>query len=141
MTVGRVLVVGQGEIGKPITALLSRAYNVSTKDIESLDLAEPLDVMHICYPYQVGDFVSTTVDYIHQYAPALTIIHSTVVPGTTRAVEDRSERPVTYSPVRGKHAMMESDLLSHTKYVAATQPETSESIIFISVFLLESDGF
>ena len=64
MAEGTILVVGQGETGRPIAEVLSRAYRVSTKDIEPLELNDPVDVMHVCYPFQTGDFVDTTVDYI-----------------------------------------------------------------------------
>src|SRR5260370_37891825 len=74
--------------------------------------------MHICYPYQIPDFAGTTVAYIHKYKPELTIIHSTVVPGTTRRVYEASGAKLAYSPARGKHVRMEEDLLRYKKFVA-----------------------
>ncbi len=118
-----VLVVGQGEVGKPMAEILSSVYRVVTKDIDPLNLSEPVGVMHICYPYRGADFVGTTIDYISQYGPALTVIHTTVPPGTTRAVEYRSHQPVAYSAVRGKHSAMVKDILSFTKYVSAIKQE------------------
>jgi len=113
-----VIVVGQGEIGKPLQAILSRAYHCIGVDIEPVEVAATCTTMHICYPYQIPDFVLTTVDYIRKYKPELTIINSTVVPGTTRRVFEESGASLAYSPARGKHVRMEDDLLRYKKFVA-----------------------
>ena len=123
----KVLVIGQGEIGKPLAEIMASCYQTIVKDTENLDIQETVDAMHVCYPYQVDDFVGTTVAYIAQYQPTLTIIHSTVLPGTTRAVQEKSQRAVVYSAVRGKHANMKQDLLSYTKYVGGVSPDTTSA--------------
>ena len=115
-----VIVVGQGEIGKPLRNILGRTYRCIGIDIEPVEVVEPCSAMHICYPYQVPDFVATTAAYIGKYKPQLTIINSTVVPGTTRQVYDASGAKLAYSPVRGKHVRMEEDLLRYKKFVAGT---------------------
>jgi UDP-N-acetyl-D-mannosaminuronate dehydrogenase len=120
-----VVVVGQGEIGKPLLKILSRAYRCVGVDIEPVEVAAPCSTMHICYPYQIHDFVGTTVAYIHKYKPALTIINSTVVPGTTRRVHEESGANLAYSPARGKHARMEEDLLRYKKFVAGVDETSS----------------
>src|SRR5258708_27101644 len=74
--------------------------------------------MHICYPYQVPGFVGCAADYIYKYKPELTIIHSAVIPGTTRRVYEASGAKLVYSPARGKHVRMEEDLLRCKKFVA-----------------------
>ena len=113
-----VVVVGQGEIGKPLQKILSHAYQCVGVDIEPVEVAAPCSTMHICYPYQIPDFVGTTVAYIRKYKPELTIINSTVVPGTTRHVCEASRAKLAYSPARGKHVQMEQDLLRYKKFVA-----------------------
>jgi len=115
-----VIVVGQGEIGKPLRNILGRTYRCIGIDIEPVEVVEPCSAMHICYPYQVPDFVATTAAYIGKYKPQLTIINSTVVPGTTRRVYDASGAKLAYSPVRGKHLRMEEDMLRYKKFVAGT---------------------
>jgi len=115
-----VIVVGQGEIGKPLQKILSRTQQCVGVDIEPVEVAGPCSTMHICYPYQIPDFVGTTVAYIRKYRPELTIIHSTVVPGTTRRVYEESGARLAYSPARGKHVRMEEDLLRYKKFVAGT---------------------
>jgi UDP-N-acetyl-D-mannosaminuronate dehydrogenase len=79
------------------------------------------------YPFQIGDFVGITAAYIAQYQPALTIIHSTLAPGTTRQVWKRSRQPVAYSAVRGKHASMHQDILGFTKFVSGPTPEITSA--------------
>jgi UDP-N-acetyl-D-mannosaminuronate dehydrogenase len=71
------------------------------------------------------DFIATTMEYIEEYKPSLTIIHSTIAPGTTRRIQQAAGNyPVAYSPVLGKHARMEEDMRRYTKFAAATDPET-----------------
>lgn len=77
------------------------------------------DIVHVCYPFQVPDFVGTTASYIARFDPRCTIVHSTVAPGTTRAITEASGGAVVYySPVRGKHAAMEEHLQQYTKFVS-----------------------
>jgi UDP-N-acetyl-D-mannosaminuronate dehydrogenase len=115
-----VLVVGLGEVGNPLLHLLSRTYNCVGVDIEPVSIDSPCSVLHICYPFQAGDFVATTASYIYKYRPALTIINSTVAPGTTRKVQEAADNYlVAYSPIRGKHIKMESDMLHYKKFVGA----------------------
>jgi UDP-N-acetyl-D-mannosaminuronate dehydrogenase len=120
-----VIVVGRGEIGKPLQKILSRTYQCVGVDIEAVEIAAPCSTMHICYPYQIPDFVGTTVAYIRKYKPELTIIHSTVVPGTTRRVFEEAGAMLAYSPARGKHVRMEEDLLRYQKFVAGIDDVSS----------------
>jgi UDP-N-acetyl-D-mannosaminuronate dehydrogenase len=59
------------------------------------------------------------VRYIGRYKPALTIINSTVGVGTTRKVASGASADVVHSPVRGKHAHMQDEMLSYTKFIGA----------------------
>jgi UDP-N-acetyl-D-mannosaminuronate dehydrogenase len=121
-TKARVVVVGLGEVGKPLYALVSQYQETAGVDIEPVVIEAGVDVLHICYPFQVKDFVAETVRYIDRYKPSLTVINSTVAVGTTRAIEERVQSPVVNSPVRGKHARMLQDMQKYTKFVGATDP-------------------
>ena len=85
-----------------------------------------VDVLHVCYPFQIKDFVGETTRYIEFFKPVLTIINSTVAIGTTRAIADRTGAAVVNSPVRGKHARMLEDLRFYTKFVGAVDPAAGE---------------
>lgn len=120
------LVIGLGEIGKPLLEILSQSYSACGRDIETINRDRAVNILHICYPYEIEDFVRTTVDYIKEYRPSMTIIHSTVVPGTARKISNEVNCALSYSPVRGKHTKMRQELLSYTKYVAGITPAAAE---------------
>lgn len=119
MTDQVVVVLGMGEVGRPLLKILSTSYECIAVDLTPVEVKERCLALHICYPFQIADFISTTISYILRYRPELVIINSTVAPGTTRAVQSLvPEIPVTYSPVRGKHARMEADMRRYRKFVS-----------------------
>ena len=119
MNTSTVVVVGMGEVGRPLFNILRNTYLVNGVDIVPQVPPRHCSVLHVCYPFQIPDFVGTTIAYMAIYQPKLAIIHSTVIPGTTQRVQQGSPCPVAYSPVRGKHATMEQDMLRYRKFVAA----------------------
>ena len=119
-----VVVAGMGEVGRPLLRILSKRFECVGVDIQPVDIGQPCSVMHVCYPFRSSNFIETTVSYVDKYRPTLTIINSTVAPGTTRKVQEVvGDRAVAYSPVRGKHARMEADMLRYKKFVAALHPD------------------
>jgi UDP-N-acetyl-D-mannosaminuronate dehydrogenase len=113
-----VIVIGLGEIGKPLFDIVRKNHQAIGVDIEPQEFNDEVDILHICYPYQINDFVTTSINYVEKYNPGLVIINSTVIPGTTRSIGRKINKPIAYSPVRGKHIKMKKDLLFYTKYVA-----------------------
>ena len=110
------LVIGLGEIGKPIFDLLNeRGQDVLGKDLGPLELPYLVECMHICIPYN-DSFEDEVTKYINQYKPDYTIIHSTVRPGTSEKLG------CVYSPVRGIHENMLDDLKFYKKYYAGPIP-------------------
>ena len=123
----RVVVVGLGEVGRPILELVSQEHEAVGVDVSPpVGRIEQVDVLHVCYPFEIDDFVGDTTRYIELYKPALTIINSTVGIGTTRAIGERTGTGVVNSPVRGKHAHMLEELRLYTKFVGATDPHAGE---------------
>ncbi len=119
-----VIVVGVGEVGKPLFEIIKTKHEVFGVDI---DLAAPVtrcDVMHVCFPFRDGKFADQVVEYIGRYQPALTIINSTVAPGTSRRIAGESGASIVNSPVRGKHARMQEEMLHYTKFIGALDPES-----------------
>jgi UDP-glucose/GDP-mannose dehydrogenase family, central domain len=115
------LVVGLGEVGGALSQVLRRTGRVLEHDIERCEFDEPIGVMHLCIPFKrQADFEATALSYIQRFKPELTIINSTVVPGTSRAIAERAKSPIAYSPVRGKHIRMAEDLLRYRKFVAGS---------------------
>jgi UDP-N-acetyl-D-mannosaminuronate dehydrogenase len=122
----KVVVVGLGEVGKPLFDLLSECYDVVGVDISPVGRIEQTDILHICYPFQIKDFIGEAARYIEQFNPSLTVINSTVSVGTTRAVAVRTGATVVNSPVRGKHARMLQELRQYAKFVGADDPAAGQ---------------
>jgi UDP-glucose 6-dehydrogenase len=122
-----VIIVGMGEVGRPLFDILSRAYTCVGVDVEPVQIDRPCSVLHICFPYQMKDFVGTAASYVEKYKPELTIINSTLGVGTTRKLQERVQSPVAYSPVRGKHAKMVQDMLHYRKFVAGFDSKSTQS--------------
>ena len=122
----RVVVVGLGEVGKPLLQLLSSNYKTIGVDITPPE-EDPrgAEVLHLCFPFQIKDFVGEAERYIKLVQPRLTVINSTVEVGTTRRVAERAGTAVVYSPVRGKHARMLDDLRKYTKFIGGTDAAAS----------------
>jgi UDP-N-acetyl-D-mannosaminuronate dehydrogenase len=123
---GKTLVVGLGEVGKPLWELINEKQEVTGIDIEPKEVAGEIDIMHICYPFEIKDFIGQSATYIKKYAPRLTVVNSTVSPGTTRAIYEMTGSPIVFSPVRGKHIKMKQDMLHYVKFVGGITPEWSQ---------------
>lgn len=121
-----VVVAGLGEVGKPLFQLISQYHPTIGVDISPVEPTGRVDVLHLCYPFDIKDFVGESVRYIELYRPALTIVNSTVGVGTTRAIAERSGTAVVNSPVRGKHVRMYNDLCMYTKFVGGTNRQAAE---------------
>lgn len=121
------LVIGLGEIGRPLKEILEKSYNVIGKDIDPIEDPGKIRVLHICYPFQTNDFIETTISYVAEYEPELTIVHSTVIPGTICRIFKHTGGMLAYSPVRGKHQRMRQELMAYTKFIAGTTPEAAVS--------------
>jgi UDP-N-acetyl-D-mannosaminuronate dehydrogenase len=121
-----VIVVGMGEVGRPLFNTLSRSYPCIGVDISPIEVRNQCSVLHVCYPFQVPGFIDVTAAYIQKYQPEITIINSTVAPGTTRKLCELTKAPVIFSPVRGKHLKMETELLHYTKFVVGLTAESTK---------------
>jgi len=123
-----VVVVGLGEVGKPLLELISKYHNgVGVDIVPPSTPVGNVDVLHICFPFQIPDFIGEIGRYVKMFEPKLTIINSTVAAGTTRAAVERLGAKVAYSPVRGKHARMLEDMKKYAKFVGSNDPETGQA--------------
>ena len=120
-----VIVIGLGEIGKPLFEVIKEKYETYGIDKKEKEVEGPCDIMHICYPYEIDDFIQTTINYIEKYQPNLTVINSTILPGTTRQIYNSTEKLIVHSPIRGKHRKMKEELLHYTKYIGGVTKEAS----------------
>ncbi len=122
-----IVVAGLGEVGKPLLELASQSHNAFGVDVAPPPrLPQHVDVLHVCYPFRIADFIGETARYIALFKPALTIINSTIAVGTTRAIAKRTGTAVVHSPVRGKHARMLDDLRTYVKFIGAIDCESGQ---------------
>src|SRR5712692_113738 len=63
------VVIGLGEVGRPLLMVLERVWRVEGVDLPARDVAGPVDLLHVCYPAEIADFVSITADYVTRYRP------------------------------------------------------------------------
>jgi UDP-N-acetyl-D-mannosaminuronate dehydrogenase len=124
-----VVILGLGEVGKPLLEIMNSRYRTFGVDINQPASVSHCDVMHICFPFQNDKFIDQVVEYVHQYRPGLTVINSTVAPGTTRRIAVESGAAVVNSPVRGKHARMQDEMLHYTKFVGALDVASGQRAI------------
>lgn len=130
-----VVVIGLGEVGKPIYEILKERFaevygydlNPSARVDELENIPTSIDVIHIAYPFKgFNDFVDSVAGYAHKLGAETVIVHSTVAPGTTRIIQSRIEAHVAYSPVRGKHPYLKDHLMFWPKWVSAGNREALE---------------
>jgi len=140
MVMKKVLIIGLGEVGRALFELFkeSRKFDVFGFDLNKekrknskKKLPETVDVMHICYPcYDQETFILTTIEYINKINPELTIIESTVPPGTTEKIYEGAKKQVVHSPIRGMHRTVEDmkqDILFWSKYVGGITSNATEA--------------
>ena len=115
------LVVGMGEIGRPIYDLLrQRNFKVDGYDLDHdkseirfEDMQKRYDMIHICIPYHnEAQFLEAMSKPKYRTMTDYLVIHSTVKEGTSDSFK------AIYSPVRGVHNDMLDCLKSFTKFYA-----------------------
>jgi hypothetical protein len=104
-------ILGYGEIGKAVAKFYK---NPKIKDLNRDDGLEGVEVLHVCIPYN-DKFVGIVKKEIGQIHPKLTIIHSTIAPGTAKKIGGM----VVHSPVRGVHPYLHEGIKTFVKYIGA----------------------
>jgi UDP-N-acetyl-D-mannosaminuronate dehydrogenase len=143
LTKEKVLVVGLGEVGRPLFELLneSESFSVYGFDTNRTKMREvgqdqdklpnEVDVMHICIPCEDQEkFVDVVARNASLFRPKLVIVNSTVPPGTTMKVYKRCGGLVAHSPIRGVHKSLEHmkwELKRWTKYVGGADTKAAKT--------------
>jgi len=118
------VVVGIGEIGKPILKLLSKR-NITVGFDSNPDLMAErkferyknlqTSFLHITIPV-TDKFINNVLKLCKKFQPECIVIHSTIKPGTTKKIQGKLSIPVIYSATRGVHKRMMHDLKRYTKF-------------------------
>jgi UDP-N-acetyl-D-mannosaminuronate dehydrogenase len=139
-----VLIVGLGEIGHTLFSLYSEVtekFSVFGLDLDrkkmnalfqSRDkIPAKVDTLQVCLPCSNQEkFADIIKGYVEQYKPKLTIINSTVPPGTTLKVVASCKCLVAHSPARGVHISAEHmvwEMKRWTKYVGGADAAASKA--------------
>lgn len=127
----KVGILGYGEIGKSIYQLYSKSNldsNIFIEDLNNNEKLPKVDVLNICIPYH-DLFISSVTDAVNRSSPNLCIVHSTVKPGTTRAIESNIESLIVHSPVRGVHPNLYEGLVTFVKFIGANNKESLKEAV------------
>ncbi|MBS7632041.1 GDP-mannose dehydrogenase [Candidatus Bathyarchaeota archaeon] len=142
MTKETVLIIGLGEVGRPLYEILKASgkfavygFDLSTEKMQAIGQArlpnKPVDIMHLCIPCSSQkEFIENAESYVQKHKPKLVIINSTVMPGTTMMLHERANCLVAHSPVRGVHKSLEhmkKELETWTKYVGGATEKAGEA--------------
>jgi len=114
----KIGILGYGEVGKAISKFYRKPR---IKDVKRNDGLKGVEVLHICIPWN-EKFIGIAVKEIKNSQPKLTIIHSTIAPGTTKKIINklpRNLKTVVHSPVRGVHPHLYKGIKTFIKYVGA----------------------
>ena len=125
----KIGILGHGEIGKSLEKIYKyfSKYDIKIKDLAKNDGFENIEVLNICIP-NCGNFVEIVSNEIKKYHPKLTIIHSTIPPGTTKKIKNNlsGKDLISHSPVRGVHPNLYEGIKTFVKYIGAEDNLSAE---------------
>ncbi|MBI3631475.1 MAG: hypothetical protein HY219_01235, partial [Candidatus Staskawiczbacteria bacterium] len=114
----KVGILGYGEIGKSLALFYK---NPKIKDLKRDDGLFGVDILHVCIPWS-NNFVKIIKKEINQIKPKITIIHSTIIPGTTKKIGGM----IVHSPVRGVHPNLHKGIKTFVKYIGADNKKAGQ---------------
>jgi len=108
-----IAIIGNGEIGSSLVEVY-REKNIDpmVRDLDFNTINDTVEILNICLPYS-KNFTNIANDYIAEYRPKLTIIHSTVPVGTTKKLNSNC----VHSPVRGIHPNLKEGIEKFVKFI------------------------
>ena len=123
------VVVGLGEIGKPILKLFSKTETIVGYDLDknlmNINKFKQLQnystsFLHIAIHVN-SKFQSNIIKVYKEFNPECIVIHSTIGPGTTEKLQKKLDVPIIYSATRGVHKRMLKDLKRYTKFFSISK--------------------
>ena len=132
------IILGMGEVGETLFDLLvERRFNCIRIDMdkskcknysENSTIQNP-EYLHVCLPGELTEFVDITSNWISKIEGLkVVLVHSTVKPGTTKNIQEKSKVPVLFSPVRGVHKRFLEDIKKYTKFIASDEKQIDQKI-------------
>ncbi|MDP2967302.1 MAG: hypothetical protein Q8N87_02740 [bacterium] len=119
----KVGILGYGEVGQAIAKFYGSAGSsqAKIKDLNRDDGLKGVEILHICLSWS-ENFIKIVRSEIKKIKPKLTIVHSTIVPGTTKRLAlslPKGLRMVVHSPIRGIHPHLYEGIKTFVKYIGA----------------------
>jgi hypothetical protein len=114
----KIGILGYGQVGQAIAKFYK---NPKIKDLNRDDGLEGVEILHICLPWS-ENFVEIVKKEIKKIKPKLTIIHSTVAPGTTKKIGGM----IVHSPIRGVHPHLYEGIKTFVKYIGADNKKAAK---------------
>ena len=132
------IILGMGEVGETLFDLLvDRKFDCIGIDLDDSkcknytenQIIENPQYLHVCLPGELEKFTDIVIEWIDKIKNIqVVVIHSTVKPGTTKSVQERSSIPILFSPVRGVHRRFLDDIKKYTKFISFDGTEINSKI-------------
>lgn len=132
------IILGMGEVGETLFDLLvERDFDCVGIDIdtskcknhsENTTIKNP-EYLHVCLPGELSEFENITLNWINKIEGLKAVlVHSTVKPGTTKNIQEKSKTLILFSPVRGVHRRFLEDIKKYTKFIASDNNEVEQEV-------------
>ena len=132
------IILGMGEVGETLFRLLEER-NVDSigidvdsskcKNYSKNDHIKNPEYLHVCLPGELSEFMDITLNWINKIEGLeAVLIHSTVKPGTTKKIQEKSKIPILFSPVRGVHKRFLDDIKKYTKFISSDKENIDPKI-------------
>ena len=122
------IILGMGEVGETLFDLLvDRKFdcvgidldNTKCKKYSENEVIKNPEYLHVCLPGELTEFTNIVLNWMDKIKNIqVVIIHSTVKPGTTKIIQEKSSIPILFSPVRGVHRRFLNDIKKYTKFIS-----------------------
>jgi len=122
------IILGMGEVGETLFDLLvDRKFdcvgidldNTKCKKYSENEVIKNPEYLHVCLPGELTGFTDIVLNWMDKIKNIqVVIIHSTVKPGTTKIIQEKSSIPILFSPVRGVHRRFLNDIKKYTKFIS-----------------------
>jgi len=132
------IILGMGEVGETLFDLLiDRKFDCIGIDLDDSkcknytenETIENPQYLHVCLPGELEKFTDIVIEWINKIKNIqVVVIHSTVKPGTTKTIQERSSIPILFSPVRGVHRRFLDDIKKYTKFISFDGTEINSKI-------------
>ena len=132
------IILGMGEVGETLFDLLvDRKFDCIGIDLDDSkcknytenEIIENPQYLHVCLPGELEKFTDIVIEWINKIKNIqVVVIHSTVKPGTTKSIQERSSIPILFSPVRGVHKRFLDDIKKYTKFISFDETEINSQI-------------